>query len=727
MSRFFTVDARTILSLGRESIKEATTALVELVKNSYDADAERVVIEIATKVEPSYIRISDNGTGMSSNDVEQKWLRIGYSEKKETANRYSGKGRRRTGEKGVGRISADRLGKQLDLITYKGKELFGLRINWSDFEGKGKQLDRVPIEDITDPDITLPKMLDNSVSKSGTQLKIIDLRDTWDKNNIEELRRELSLLLSPFKKVKDFEISTLSDVDDAENGKVASDINEQAVVSLDAKYRSNASSLKYNLKTIDQKKGKNSEIKLAQLLNIRAAETDEVPKLSCGDVDVKLLFYIKGKSVFGDISLNRKAVSSFVDANAGIKIYRDDVWVKPYGEMNKEEWDWLNLGRRYGMNPAGAGRKSFRIRPQQLVGAVFISRDQNPTLADSSGREGLIKGAGYEDLKKLTEACVQLIETGYHDRFIQDKGEDSKTASSDMKLVAKDTSAVLKEMQKIAPMIAQSALDQKSKESFEASLDKVKEIHDTVKDVSKTVLDFEREQVLFRGLATVGISMSVFGHEIQSAITHLLNISYRVRDYLNATPPKNDKAIEKIERLVELSDSVSGWGTYALNRMQRSKRSRRMQNISNLASKVINDISPPFKAAQIDLQLHLRSLEGKVFSMDLEAILINLLTNAYYACLQKARNRKIRVELRTTRISSDKAIEIIVADSGPGVSSQFRDRIWEPLFTTKSEGQGTGLGLAIIDSVVRESNGTRHIDTDNELKGARFAICLPIE
>lgn len=727
MSKFFTVDARTILSLGRESIKEATTALVELVKNSYDADAERVEIEIATKADPTYIRITDNGTGMSSKDVEQKWLRIGYSEKKESGNRYSGKGRRRTGEKGVGRISADRLGKQLDLITSKGKELFGLRVNWSDFEGKGKQLDKVPIGELPSPKIMLPKMLDNTAAKSGTELKIIDLRDTWDKNSIEELRRELSLLLSPFKKVKDFEISTLSDVDDAENGKVVSDINEQAVVSLDAEYRSDAPGLKYTLRTIGQKKVKNDEIELAQLLNLRSSETNGNPKLSCGDVDVKLLFYIKGKSVFGDISLDRKAVSSFVDANAGIKIYRDDVWVKPYGEMNKEEWDWLNLGRRYGMNPAGAGRKSFRIRPQQLVGAVFISRDQNPTLADSAGREGLIKGDGYEDLKKLTEGCVQLIETGYHDRFIQDKGEESKTASSDMKLVAKDTSAVLKEMQKIAPMIAQSALDQKSKESFEASLDKVKEIHDTVKDVSKTVLDFEREQVLFRGLATVGISMSVFGHEIQSAITQLLNISYRVSDYLKATPPKNDKAMEKIGRLVELSDSISGWGTYALNRMQRSKRSRRTQNISNLASKVIDDISAPFNTAQIDLQLRLRSLEGKVFSMDFEAILINLLTNAYYACLQRARNRKIRVELQTTKISANRAIELIVADSGPGVSSQFRERIWEPLFTTKSEGQGTGLGLAIIDSILRESNGTRSVETDNELKGARFAICLPIE
>src|ERR687890_2363834 len=115
MAKAFTVDARAILTLGRESIKDHTTALVELVKNSYDADADKVEVEIYVGVPQPYIRVADNGGGMTERQVENNWLRIGYSEKK--TQRVSKLKRRKTGEKGIGRLSADRLGSLLELRT----------------------------------------------------------------------------------------------------------------------------------------------------------------------------------------------------------------------------------------------------------------------------------------------------------------------------------------------------------------------------------------------------------------------------------------------------------------------------------------------------------------------------------------------------------------------------------------------------------------------------------
>jgi anti-sigma regulatory factor (Ser/Thr protein kinase) len=112
-SKTFTVDARTVLQLGRQSIKDHTTAVVELVKNCYDADATRVEVEILQNVDEPYIRIADNGIGMSEGAIDRRWLRIGYSEK--LAQPVSVRKRRKTGEKGVGRISADRLGATLRL------------------------------------------------------------------------------------------------------------------------------------------------------------------------------------------------------------------------------------------------------------------------------------------------------------------------------------------------------------------------------------------------------------------------------------------------------------------------------------------------------------------------------------------------------------------------------------------------------------------------------------
>lgn len=106
----FTVDARTIIHLGRESIKDHTTALIELVKNSYDADANLVEIEIYQKETLDMIRISDDGFGMTEKDIDKSWLRIGFSEKK--INKITPHGRRKTGEKGIGRLSTDRLGEE---------------------------------------------------------------------------------------------------------------------------------------------------------------------------------------------------------------------------------------------------------------------------------------------------------------------------------------------------------------------------------------------------------------------------------------------------------------------------------------------------------------------------------------------------------------------------------------------------------------------------------------
>ena len=89
-SRKFVIDARALLSLGRESIKDHATALIELVKNAYDADAENVEVEIVSNKAPEadLVRVADDGEGMTSQDINQKWLRIGFSEKRKTKINY---------------------------------------------------------------------------------------------------------------------------------------------------------------------------------------------------------------------------------------------------------------------------------------------------------------------------------------------------------------------------------------------------------------------------------------------------------------------------------------------------------------------------------------------------------------------------------------------------------------------------------------------------------------
>jgi len=117
--------------------------------------------------------------------------------------------------------------------------------------------------------------------------------------------------------------------------------------------------------------------------------------------------------------------------------------------------------------------------------------------------------------------------------------------------------------------------------------------------------------------------------------------------------------------------------------------------------------------------------------MDLEAVLVNLLTNAYAACQLTGRKRAIRVELESKLHEKRRGVRICVADSGPGIAKEHQDRIWQPLFSTKINAKGvaigTGLGLAIVQSIIDEWGGHRSVGRDDQLKGARFEIWLPTE
>ena len=190
--RFF-IDAKTLIHLGRESIKDHTTALIELVKNSYDADANNVEVEILCTNDSDIIRIADNGFGMTKDQLLNSWLRIGFSAKR--ASKMSDLGRRKTGEKGIGRISADRLGAMLELISKTTNDgLVGLKVNWDDFDIEGKDVSDIDVELTNPTTINLPTK--NGIqSVTGTEIKITNLRQPWTAKNIENLYKSIFMYL----------------------------------------------------------------------------------------------------------------------------------------------------------------------------------------------------------------------------------------------------------------------------------------------------------------------------------------------------------------------------------------------------------------------------------------------------------------------------------------------------------------------------------------------------
>jgi signal transduction histidine kinase len=202
---------------------------------------------------------------------------------------------------------------------------------------------------------------------------------------------------------------------------------------------------------------------------------------------------------------------------------------------------------------------------------------------------------------------------------------------------------------------------------------------------------------------------------------------------LDSQPPDIDTALKELNKALKHSRRVAAWGAYALTRVQREKRRKKATNIKKTIESVVKELKPAFEASSITFELRGESLVSTTYQMDIESILINLLTNAYTACNQKPGKRKVRIEYGLLHKRDLKGFFFSVSDTGPGIAKEFRKRIFDPLFTTKSNASGssksvgTGLGLTIVKSIVTDLNGEIKVDHNPELKGAQFTIWLPKE
>ena len=230
------MDVGVIASLGRDSIKDHTTAILELVKNSYDAGATIVEIEIKLHDKNPFIRIADNGCGMTEYDIDHNWLRVGYSEKRK--DKYINK-RRKTGEKGIGRLSADRLGAILEVRSRTPEDGdISIVLNWNSFNQMGKNIEDIEFDFYNkDVPINIPRNIQNSSEPiSGTELLIRELRQEWTKADFEDLYKQLSLLISPFDNQVDFSIRLVTGEDEKYEQVNISEISDYFEVKLDATF-----------------------------------------------------------------------------------------------------------------------------------------------------------------------------------------------------------------------------------------------------------------------------------------------------------------------------------------------------------------------------------------------------------------------------------------------------------------------------------------------------------
>jgi len=704
--------ARIVHTLGDELISSEVVAVIELVKNSYDADAKRVFVRFTGPLQEGQgrIEIMDSGHGMSIDTIEKAWLEPATNFRKR--NRLSEKGRRVLGEKGIGRFAASRLAKKLEVISRRSgsdKEIVAF-FDWSKFDDENKYLDEIevnweerepteicPTGAISalcwDTDTIIPEKL-----QKGTIIRMDNLNIDWDDKKIEKLLDGLSRLISPF---------TLKNRTPEESIKIFVEFpppfeEKSGVVESSDIFRSPHYTLEGR---IDENGFYSFELKIKDteaentLKNRFLIEGREEP--SCGPLYMDLRVWDRDsdsmKKLAEKFNLKLNQVRRNLDSSSGISIFRDGFRVFPYGEPGN---DWLQLDRRRVQNP------TLRLSNNQIVGYIEISSEKNPLLRDQSNREGLIDGNALDDLKDLVISSLSLLESRRWDSR-HPKGSSKITSSG---LFSGFTIKTIgEEISKKYP---------EDKELLTSVQDKEKDLDSRINKIKEVLSRYQR-------LATMGNLIDTVLHDGRTPLSKISQNAYIGIKESDKYPGHKGKAWESLrDHFVDIKDKTEILST-VFRRIEpfggRKKGKPTAICIETCIADAFALLDTEIKDTGATCVLPDTCTMGIVDNAEIQEIIYNLLDNSCHWLYQMPKDdRKIMVTCKKL-ISGE--IEILFSDNGPGIEPEFQERIFEPYFSTKKN--GIGLGLSIAGEIISEYyGGSLELINDGPLPGATFRILL---
>ena len=748
----FSVVARVAMQIGRESISSSIVAITELVKNAYDADAERVRIRFAdlNKNTPMMV-IEDDGVGMTLEQLRSRWLTIGTPDKLNNPTSRK-KSRVRTGEKGLGRLGLDRLSEQTVIYTrVEGEDSgAGIDIDWRQYdEFRDERLDKVRHQIFKFKGLLIDPISEKpSALLHGTQLVLLGLKDNWDEQFFKTLKKELELLVSPFAGLNDFAIEldsglNLSDVDGPTGSEEALDAAEWTLAaSIDAESQvsylmtSKIYSESYHLTpTPWQEKFKDATYPFART----------------GPLELKLYFYARRSQKLGELGFDQKKIINFLDANQGIRIYRDRFRVNPYGKPDGSG-DWLNLSFRRQQSPGGVTSRlgEWRVGYNQVVGAVFIGRNENPGLVDQTNREGIVEAAAFDDLKRFALDAIQFFEIN-RQRFELSRVEKtdfektqeealsaSETSAKEIdqaKAKAENIRRLLNAGQALPPKAFTELVEiiENARQSAENAQERGQKFAEAVERQNE---EFQRQKDTLGNLASLGILTASFGHETLGASNVVLmsarQLNRNLRGGMFMVDPNLRQDIEdSLTAILYDSEKIHTFADFALKNVRRDKRKRKAVHLNDVTRKVFSHLGRFLDERRIlvDLSKIPKTVSPILaFQIDWESILVNLIANAVWALeVGETDSPSIRVAMSEL----DGVLTLTFADSGCGLERGTEGNIFLPTFSTKrnTKGEiiGTGMGLAIVKQFVESyQEGSVAVTSPSDLGGAEFTIALKI-
>ena len=479
--------ASLLLQLGDRLIKNENIAIIELIKNAYDADATVVNIRLLDINSPmGKIIIEDNGMGMTANIVKNIWLEPGNDHKKDDVRneRLSKKGRLPIGEKGIGRFGVHKLGNKIKLITKSTncKEVC-VTIDWNDFENV-KYLEDVKIS-VSERD------QEYFIQNEGTYIEITDLKKIWNEKEFLELKRAIEHFNSPFSTKNDFSVKLYTNLDGWDKKALSFDeIKEMALYHYKSTIDTEGNeSFVYKFIPFVNMEVKGRTERNAYLMTDKDGNSIRKTKQGIGVIDFELYCFDRDNKIISKyLTADKKQFTQYLNANGGIYVFRDGTRIYDYGEP---ENDWL------GLDHARFNQPSFKISNNIVIGAVNLRRAESTMLIEKSNREGFIENSAYKEFKNIILSAI--------DNFLSFRNADKDYLRNDKK---GKKEPVIDDIKQLKIKIDLSTIDVESKKEMLMCLDRIENDYSRVKEVSLLT-------------STAGMSYGIIIHEIEKIIKEI--------------------------------------------------------------------------------------------------------------------------------------------------------------------------------------------------------------
>ncbi|MGN9778829.1 ATP-binding protein [Micromonospora sp. H33] len=757
----FSVDTHLFRELGELLVGRDSTALMELIKNAYDADATRVVVRgDGLRTANGSITVSDDGIGMTPEVFQGAFLRIAGRYKERGSRRSPRFERRYTGAKGVGRLSAHKLAQRLEILSVpwtplgvaKRQKSVRAVIDWQRVED-----DYETLEDATQG-LDVRSFYADPDQPSGTRLRLENLRRRWTPRALEDFVLEVSSCTPPpeltnappdslfdsaglFEEVSlssrlrndpGFEIQFEGELDAGED--LWPLLLEQAdwLIEISAA----PDGVLFNIKPSRALAEASSEMHEYRLRR-------DHPNPEAGPFFTSRI-YARHGSVAG-IGARTSTLRKFAKRSRGVRVYVEGFRVLPYGDAGD---DWLNLDRDYArrqtqfdidLDPdssrllAPVEKEAYLVQGNdQYVGAVFLTGEGAAALRPVVNREGFVHDPAYETLRELVRNGVDLLTRV---RAAQRRGSDVKkleTLAHKLVDVVQEREAVPEGRAVTTQPVRGPSAPQPTDKSDDLSLPisvarkELRDLHQQLGDNAEAsprlerverVIDYIEEaqkgddgRATLQILAGVGLQLAAFVHDING----VLGLAQAIRSLADATRREPDATKRKIylreleAAANELVQSLSRQSSYLVEVVgPDARRRRRRIPFAQAIQPSLQFLTGTIAGRGIEIKLDLDA-GGKtppIFPAEIAIIVTNILTNAIKAVGEKGCIWVV------AKVRLDGGLLLRVENTGVRVDLARSERWFRPFESTTTEvdvvlGQGMGMGLPIVRRLVSEYNGS---------------------